>query len=240
MISKKIFFKSLIVILFVFQSGLVHLKAQDSTAKQSVQFVFDNTSILSLKTKDSVQIFAKKFYDESKMQITVFLFSDLPKEFKNPDELGKELALRRGLAQQGMANGVILLIVMKEGFYNILVGKGLEDKVSGPKAQVIIDEILMPSFATKNYETGLIESVRILADLLKGVPEKQPESTYTQPEKQKEAKKENSTGWAGFMYEYWTYFLLVLMVLFGIYYFLLPKKGTPKKDIHERFPDLNQ
>lgn len=230
--------------LFLLQAGSwTQVMAQDSTAKQSkqsVQFIFDNTSLLSFKIKDSVQIFAKKFYEETKMQITVFLFADLPKEFKNTDELAQELALRRGLAQNGMANGVILLIVVKEGFYNILVGKGLEDKVSGPKAQVIIDEILMPSFATKNYETGLMESVRILADLLKGVPQKQPESTYTEPEKQKEEKKENNTGWAGFLYEYWTYFLLLFMVIFGIYYFLIPKKNSPKKDIHERFPDLNQ
>ncbi len=208
--------------------------AQDST-QTKIRFVFDNTKMLKPSEKDTLEAFITKFYRDNALQITVFIQDTLTQEFASIDDFAKELANRRGIAQKNMANGVLLLILRKEGFINIMVGKGLEKKIPEEKAKLIIDKVLLPSFAEREFAKGISEAVKIMADLLKGNYEKQEIAEDTQKAETKEEIKETKSFFDGSFY--WISFLL-FAVLVGLYIIWQRKKDNKKKNTNDRFPEL--
>ncbi|NQV89189.1 MAG: TPM domain-containing protein [Parcubacteria group bacterium] len=67
-----------------------------------------------------------------------------------------------GIGQQGVDNGLLLLIALEDRGMRIEVGYGLEGRVTDADSSSIIRNKLVPAFQTEEYERGVADAVNAL------------------------------------------------------------------------------
>lgn len=65
-------------------------------------------------------------------------------------------------------NGVILIVVKKEGNIRIAAGRALEEKMTALAAGRITDTIMAPKFRAGDYDAGILEGIDAIIPVLKG------------------------------------------------------------------------
>jgi uncharacterized protein len=67
-----------------------------------------------------------------------------------------------GIGQEGVDNGLLLLIALEDRAMRIEVGYGLEGRVTDADSSSIIRNKLVPAFQTEDYEKGVTEAINAL------------------------------------------------------------------------------
>ena len=83
------------------------------------------------------------------------------------DAAGLEMGRAWGIGQEGLDNGVILLVAPNERQARIEVGTGLEGLLTDERASAIMQRDMLPAFRTGRFEAGIDGGVSAIAALLR-------------------------------------------------------------------------
>lgn len=136
-------------------------------SKSADFYVLDKAGVLSSETKQSIISANDALYAMTGAQIVVVTVnSTKPVAIdKYAYELFNEWKI--GSAQKN--NGVLILLSISDDDYWVLQGSGLEEYLSSGKIKVLNNEYLEPSFATKDYDTGVTKIFNAILSHLEGV-----------------------------------------------------------------------
>jgi uncharacterized protein len=141
----------------------------DSLAAQSLPAltgrVMDNADLLSASAERELTAQLEALERSTSDELVVLTVSSLGEE--PIERLARTLGNWWGIGQQGLDNGVLLIVAPNERRVRIEVGCGLEGLVTNELAARIIDEKLIPLFSAGRFEQGIRSGVDELATHLR-------------------------------------------------------------------------
>ena len=163
---------SLIVVLFVTTIIPVSSVSQEFPVKPvPPRLVNDLAGLLSKGEVDELERKLVAFNDSSSTQIAVVTVSDLHGYDKS--DYAQRLAEQWGIGQQGLDNGILILIKPKtsessRGEVFIAPGYGLEGIIPDLVCAQIVDDEILPAFRNGDYFGGLDKATSTLMSLASG------------------------------------------------------------------------
>ena len=163
---------SLIVVLFVTTIIPVSSVSQEFPVKPvPPRLVNDLAGLLSKGEVDELERKLVAFNDSSSTQIAVVTVSDLHGYDKS--DYAQRLAEQWGIGQQGLDNGILILIKPKtsessRGEVFIAPGYGLEGIIPDLVCAQIVDDEILPAFRNGDYFGGLDKATNTLMSLASG------------------------------------------------------------------------
>lgn len=88
------------------------------------------------------------------------------------EKLGLRLGNGWGVGQEGLANGVLLIVAPADRRARIEVGRGLEGLLTDERAQNIMDEKVVPACRKGRCERAIADAVAAIAKLLRSDPKR--------------------------------------------------------------------
>ena len=147
------------------------LNTQDIPGKPyPPRLVNDFGGMLSSREADLLERKLVAFNDTTSTQIAIVTVEDLG-GYDRAD-YAQRLAEKWGIGQQGMDNGILVLVKPKQGTSAgqvfIAPGYGLEGAIPDITCAGIIDNEIIPAFKSENYFEGLDRATNILMALASG------------------------------------------------------------------------
>lgn len=201
---------SIATILLLTQVFSVSL-AQDVLPKpDSKDLVFDYASFLTTEQANELNNALENFAMETSNQI-VFLSVKSLNDLQ-PYEYGERIISTWGVGQEGLNNGLVILLKPKtqesKGEVFISVGYGLEGAIPDATAKLIIENEMIPEFRNGNNYQGVVNAVNTLMALAKG--------EINSSEYQSQAKEESP--------------LIIILVFFFIIFIIFMASAIKAKD----------
>jgi uncharacterized protein len=78
---------------------------------------------------------------------------------KNIVEYSTCLGRHWGIGRANIDDGVLIVVARDDGKARIAVGYGLENALTDPEAQTILDRDIVPAFAARRYADGLLRGI---------------------------------------------------------------------------------
>ena len=128
--------------------------------------VTDNAQILSPETRQSLTEILKDHEGRTGNQIAVLTVPTLNGE--SIEEYAVEVFEEWKLGQQGIDNGILIIVVPDDRRMRIEVGYGLEGTFTDGTAGQIIRSIMTPKFKNGDYDGGITEGALAVIDVLEG------------------------------------------------------------------------
>jgi uncharacterized protein len=128
--------------------------------------VNDNAGMLSSQTRVSLDVMLAELERSDSTQVMVLTVASLQGE--NLEEFATHVFQRWGIGQEGLDNGVLLLIAEKERKIRIEVGYGLESRLTDLKAGRIIGNVIAPAFKAGRFDRGVVEGVNTIISTIRG------------------------------------------------------------------------
>jgi len=168
-------------------------------------YVTDFTHTLKPSTINELNQDLAAFEKETKHQIFTAIIPSMKGDYI--DHFAVKLFEDWKPGQKGLDNGVLFLISMEERKMRIEVGYGLEGVLTDSKASQIINDIARPYFQKKDFDTGVVESINAIKQIIKGEVVDFSKAT----------KQKNQTDYGyWFLISFW-----VLWILTALYRFFL-------------------
>ncbi|MCC6404865.1 MAG: TPM domain-containing protein [Candidatus Yanofskybacteria bacterium] len=152
-------------------------------------YVTDTAGLLSTAAVTRIDEQLRAFDAQTSTQVVVVTVLSLNGEA--PEAYANRLFRQWGVGQKGTNNGVLLLITKTDRKIRIEVGRGLEGALPDATAKEIIDTIIAPHLAKREFDVGVGAGVDAILAAVKG--------EYTRPP---------STGWPT-----WLIVLIIVVVV---------------------------
>ncbi|MFN8252384.1 MAG: TPM domain-containing protein [Ferruginibacter sp.] len=176
----------------------------------------DFAHILSIKEAGLLEEKSKTFEAASSCEIAIVTISSTGGV--SIEQYAARVFEKWGIGKKAKNNGVLLLVAYKDRKVRIATGKGIENILTDSACKMIIDEVLVPHFKTKDFYEGIDAAVDEIETYLSGsktsvyndnlsTAQTAPVASYTYDASP--PAKENNSG-------FWT--ILLLMLAGGIVY----------------------
>jgi len=138
------------------------------------RLVNDFANIINSRDEAALEKQLVLYNDSSSTQITVVTVNSL--NGQDIAQFAYEIGEKWGVGQEGVDNGIVLLIAPNERKTYIATGYGLEGALPDAYAKRIVEDIMKPEFRRNNYIGGITKAVKQIVSYIKG------EIQYTRPE----------------------------------------------------------
>jgi len=128
-------------------------------------WVNDYANLLSSSSKSMLEARLAQLEKDTTAEVAVATINTI--EGKNIDDYATTLFNKWGLGKKDKNNGVLFLIVLGDRKTRIEVGYGLESVITNELARIILDEKVLPQFAVDDYETGILNGVQAIEELVR-------------------------------------------------------------------------
>ena len=112
-----------------------------------------------------------------------------------------------GIGSSSKNNGILLLAVIQEEKYYVMVGRGLESKISAARIDDILETYFEPYFDQEQFETAIMKTFDVLYDELVSIYGTPKMQTTTQP-----TSSRINVG----MILFWFVFILVIIIVISV------------------------
>jgi uncharacterized protein len=128
--------------------------------------IVDEARILSAADKAELETTLRELEGKSSDQIVIYTAPSL--QGYEIEELGYRLGRFWKIGQQGVNNGIVLIIAPNERKVRIEVGRGLEPLMTDSMSSTIIQNTILPGFRRGDFPGGIKAGVRDIKDVLLG------------------------------------------------------------------------
>jgi uncharacterized protein len=159
---KPFYILSLIALLHVL--FVSHSLAQEPAIPQPSGYVNDYAGILSREHTYALTALIGEIEQKTTAQIAVVILNTIyPLDIES---YAVKLFEKWGIGQKGKDNGVLLLVALRDRKVRIEVGYGLEGAIPDALAKIIINDYIVPSFKTGDYNSGIAKGAVAIAKLV--------------------------------------------------------------------------
>jgi uncharacterized protein len=162
--------------------------------------VVDNAGILSPATRADLTEMLAAHERATGQQVVVVTLKSL--EGYTIEDYGYQLGRAWGIGQKDKNTGALLIVAPNERKVRIEVGYGVEGQLTDAISRVIIEDEILPSFRTGDFDAGVVAGTSAILTVLGG------DTAIAQPHSQRPARVENSPS-----------SILLLMVIFLVFVF---------------------
>ena len=118
----------------------------------STTWVEDYADVLSDETEKHIQQKSQQLADDYSACIVVVTVDFVTGRI---DDYALSIFNQWNIGDSSLNNGVLLLLSIGDDDYYMMLGRGLEDDFPIYDVQKLLDDYLEPSFAAKDYDTGV-------------------------------------------------------------------------------------
>ncbi|MEZ4907919.1 MAG: TPM domain-containing protein [Saprospiraceae bacterium] len=204
--------KILFLILLVSTLFTVRIYSKDILPKPN-SAVADRIGLLSLQQQDNLRNKLKTFNDTSSSAIVLVI--DNSTEGDDIFDYSYKLAKSWGIGDASKDNGVLVYIAFNDRKVFIQVGSGLEGVIPDAMAKRIVNNIIVPSFRSGNYYSGINSALDALIQLASG--------EYTS-----DGVDDSLDGGTVILIMFLVFF--ALLIIFSISYYRCKKRGDCNDD----------
>jgi len=129
------------------------------------QYVSDPDGYLSPGVKAQVNALLANLRDSTTAEAAVVIVGNID-ENSDIDEFATELFENWGLGSSANDNGLLFLVAVEDRRFVIRTGYGVEGVLPDGVIALITDRDLVPSFKAGDYDTGVLNTVRTLHEVL--------------------------------------------------------------------------
>ena len=86
------------------------------------------------------------------------------------EDYGYQLGRHWGIGQKGTNTGALLIVAPKEHKVRIEVGYGLEGTLTDAQSRIIIEQSILPSFRSGDFNAGILNGTQAIIQVLGGNP----------------------------------------------------------------------
>ena len=157
---KNLIFLSLLILVSNF------LQAQEISIPVLEQRVTDLTYTLGTNEIYKLEGILEQLEDSTGSQVVILIIPTTGAE--TIEEYSMRVADTWKIGQQGIDNGVILLVAKEDRELRIEVGYGLESVITDAYASIILDEYIVPEFKNGDFYLGISLGVNEIINLING------------------------------------------------------------------------
>jgi uncharacterized protein len=128
--------------------------------------IVDDARILSADDRQQLEATLKELEGKSSDQIVIYTAPSL--QGYEIEEFGYRLGRAWKIGQQGVNNGIVLIVAPNERKVRIEVGRGLEPLMTDALSSTIIQNAILPGFRRGDFPGGIKAGVRDIKDVLLG------------------------------------------------------------------------
>lgn len=126
--------------------------------------VVDNAAVLSAFQRAALVRRLRDLEDRTGIQLVIVTLPSLQGE--SIEVLGRRLGNGWGIGQQYLDNGALLIVAPADRQVRIEVGRGLEGRIPNARAAAIIEDSMLPVFATGAIADGIERGANAIIDAL--------------------------------------------------------------------------
>jgi len=116
-------------------------------------YVYDDAGVISTSVRDTVISQNRLLAYATGSEIVVATVKST--EGESISTFAGEMFAKWGIGDSSKKNGVLMLLVIEDDNYWVVQGSGISGALSSAKIKSLIDTYLEPSFAAKDYSTGV-------------------------------------------------------------------------------------
>jgi uncharacterized protein len=128
--------------------------------------VNDYAGILSEHARESLSDKLREHEERTTNQVVVLTLPSLKGE--SIEDFSNKVFSEWGLGQQGLDNGILIVVVPDEKRMRIEVGYGLEGSMPDILASRVIREVMAPRFREGDFDGGVTDGALAVLDILEG------------------------------------------------------------------------
>jgi len=177
-------FLFLLVLAALFAPALGSVLAAPEFPRLSGRIV-DMAGLLSTTQKTELTARLKALEEKKTDQLVIVTLKSL--QGYEIRDYGYQLGRHWGIGQKDKNNGVLLIIAPNERKVAIEVGYGLEGVLTDALTKIIIENVILPKFRTKNMAGGIIAGANDIITVLEGNAEAVTAKKELAPAKAEEA-----------------------------------------------------
>lgn len=128
--------------------------------------IVDGANLLSAEDRAKITTDLQALQTKSTDQVVVVTVPSL--QGYAIEEYGYQLGRAWKIGQEGVNNGVLLIVAPNERKVRIEVGRGLEPQLTDAMSSLIVQNALLPAFRRGDWAGGIRAGVRDIVDVLSG------------------------------------------------------------------------
>src|SRR5271168_5319303 len=161
--------------------------AAEPTFPELTGRVVDNAGVLSASTQSDLTDMLAAHERATGQQVVVVTLDSL--QGYTIEDYGYQLGRYWGIGQKGTNTGALLIVAPKEHKVRIEVGYGLEGTLTDAQSRIIIEQSILPSFRSGDFNAGILNGTQAIIHVLGGNP------LTTEPESQPVANSSPTPWW---------------------------------------------
>ena len=130
--------------------------------------VVDDAGVLSAATQSQLTDMLAAHERATGQQVVVVTLDSL--QGFTIEDFGYQLGRHWGIGQKGTNTGALLIVAPKEHKVRIEVGYGLEGTLTDAQSRIIIEQSILPSFRSGDFNTGILNGTQAIIQVLGGNP----------------------------------------------------------------------
>jgi uncharacterized protein len=143
--------------------------------------VVDDAGVLSAATQSELTDMLAAHERATGQQVVVVTLDSL--QGFTIEDFGYQLGRHWGIGQKGTNTGALLIVAPKEHKVRIEVGYGLEGTLTDAQSRIIIEQSILPSFRSGDFNAGILKGTQAIIQVLGGnpltaAPQPQPETPW--------------------------------------------------------------
>ncbi len=157
----------LIIILSLFTPVMSAVNVDEVTnihLSDSTRFVSDPSNHMSVQARATADSLLHQMWIKTSAEPLVVIVDDL--NGKDIDSAATDLFRRWGIGKEDKNNGLLLLVAINDRQMVIRTGYGMEGVMPDVYCARIIRNILRPAFKAQDYDSGIINSVSAISDIV--------------------------------------------------------------------------
>ncbi|MBN2050735.1 MAG: TPM domain-containing protein [Spirochaetales bacterium] len=163
MLRRRLLKKYGFLILIVLTISVLHLEAQ--AFPKAVGYVNDFAGILPRGDKQQLTELIDLLEKVTSAEIAVVTIDSF-EPYRSIEEYSFDLANTWGVGKEGLNNGILMVIAMKERRVRIELGLGMERLFSDSETGLIMDKHMIPYFRDGDYGKGFLETTKVVAGVI--------------------------------------------------------------------------
>jgi uncharacterized protein len=130
--------------------------------------VVDDAGVLSSSTQSQLTDMLAAHERATGEQVVVVTLDSL--QGFTIEDYGYQLGRHWGIGQKGTDTGALLIVAPKEHKVRIEVGYGLEGTLTDAQSRIIIEQSILPSFRSGDFNAGILNGTQAIIRVLGGNP----------------------------------------------------------------------
>ena len=130
--------------------------------------VVDDAGVLSAATQSRLTDMLAAHERATGQQVVVVTLDSL--QGFTIEDYGYQLGRHWGIGQKGTNTGALLIVAPKEHKVRIEVGYGLEGTLTDAQSRIIIEQSILPSFRSGDFNAGILNGTQAIIQVLGGNP----------------------------------------------------------------------